>query len=117
MTVSAMSRFGVNVSWQDENSLYIPGGQSYTGAELSVEGDYSNAAFFEALNVLGGNICINEAFIVDNKKKRKICMFIKGYCTGVSEVLLNSSEVDLVCTQCPLNSKFKTQCVMEIKTK
>lgn len=66
---------------------------------------------------IGGTICINEAFIVDNKKKRKICTFIKGYCTGVAEVLLNSSEIELACTQCPLNSKFKTQCVMEIRTK
>lgn len=66
---------------------------------------------------IGGSICINEAFIVDNKKKRKICNFIKGYCTGVCEVLLNSSEVELVCAECPLNSKFKTKCVMEIKTK
>lgn len=66
---------------------------------------------------ISGYICINEAFIVDNKKKRKICMFIKGYCTGVAEVLLNSSEVELVCVQCPLNSKFKTQCIMEIKMK
>lgn len=66
---------------------------------------------------INGNIYINEAFVVDNRKKRKICMFIKGYCTGVAEVLLNSSEVELVCSQCPLNSKFKTHCVMEFKEK
>lgn len=77
----------------------------------------ANLELDEETDSIGGSIRINEAFIVDNKKKRKICMFIKGYCTGVTEVLLNSSEVELVCAQCPLNSKFKTQCVMEIKTK
>lgn len=70
----------------------------------------------EESDSIGGTIKINEAFIVDNKKKRKICVFIKGYCSGVVEVLLNSSDVELVCKQCPLCSKFKTQCVMEIKT-
>ena len=58
MTVSAMARFGVDVRWQDENSLYIPGGQHYLPAELSVEGDYSNAAFLEALNELGGSVTV-----------------------------------------------------------
>lgn len=77
----------------------------------------ANLELDEETDSIGGTICINEAFIVDNKKKRKICYFIKGYCTGVAEVLLNSPEIELVCAQCPLNSKFKTQCVLEIKTK
>ena len=77
----------------------------------------ANLELDEETDSIGGTICINEAFIVDNKKKRKICYFIKGYCTGVAEVLLNSPEIELVCAQCPLNSKFKTQCVLEIKSK
>lgn len=36
--------------------LRIPGGQKYCPRDLRVEGDYSNAAFFDALNVLGGNV-------------------------------------------------------------
>ncbi len=71
----------------------------------------------EESDALTGTICINEAFIVDNMKKRKICSFIKGYCSGVVEILLNSLEVELVCRECPLKSKFKTQCVFDIKTK
>lgn len=71
----------------------------------------------EQQDTLTGTICINEAFIVDNKNKRKICSFIKGYCSGVIEILLNSLEVELVCRECPLKSKFKTKCVFDIKTK
>lgn len=49
LTVKALADFGVCVRWQDENTLVIPGNQSYTAKEITVEGDYSNAAFFSAL--------------------------------------------------------------------
>ena len=56
LTVKALSVFGIEVEWQNENTLFIKGGQSYKAAEAKVEGDYSNAAFFEALNILGSEI-------------------------------------------------------------
>ena len=59
LTISALSQFGVNVSWADERTLFIKGGQSYAPMEVFVEGDYSNAAFFEALNYLGGKVSID----------------------------------------------------------
>ena len=60
MTVLALKQFGVAVrTWNDseENRLVIeiPGGK-YTPADVTVEGDYSNAAFFEALNYAGSNV-------------------------------------------------------------
>lgn len=56
MTVQALEEFGVQVSWKDENTLLVPGNQAYQNRNVRVEGDYSNAAFFEALNALGGSV-------------------------------------------------------------
>lgn len=56
MTISALDIFGVKVYWEGENTLIIPGKQVYHAEEVTVEGDYSNGAFLEALNVLGGNV-------------------------------------------------------------
>lgn len=56
MTVSALAAFGVAAQWKDENTIYIKGKQEYRACEACVEGDYSNAAFFEALNVFGGEV-------------------------------------------------------------
>lgn len=56
MTIEALRAFGVAAEWETENCLRVDGGQRYTADELFVEGDYSNAAFFEALNVLGADI-------------------------------------------------------------
>lgn len=71
----------------------------------------------EENDCISGTIRINESFIVDNIKKKKVCGFIRGYCSGVIETLLNSVEVELTCKECPLKSKFKCQCVFDIKSK
>ncbi|MBQ7726822.1 MAG: 3-phosphoshikimate 1-carboxyvinyltransferase, partial [Clostridia bacterium] len=59
MTVKALADFGVRIKKTDEHTFFIKGNQTYKNRELTVEGDYSNAAFFEALNVLGGNVAIS----------------------------------------------------------
>lgn len=58
LTIRALSQFGVTVRWQDEKTLFVPGGQRYSPVHAKVEGDYSNAAFFAALNLLGSDITV-----------------------------------------------------------
>ena len=58
MTVDAMRSFGVFVRWEDENTLTASSGQAYKPCSLSVEGDYSGAAFLDAFNVLGGSVTV-----------------------------------------------------------
>ena len=59
LTIEALATFGVEIKWQDEKTLFIKGGQSYKAVSAKVEGDYSNAAFFAALNELGSEIEIS----------------------------------------------------------
>ena len=59
MTIYAMSLFGVDVSWKNEATLYIRGNQQYKSRNLTVEGDYSNAAFSDAFNFIGGNVTVS----------------------------------------------------------
>lgn len=56
MTLQVQKEFGIKAEWRGEKKLYIPGNQKYRATDTFVEGDYSNAAFFEALNTLGGDI-------------------------------------------------------------
>ena len=58
ITVQALKSFGIQVSWEDENTLTIPGGQRYSPQDVTVEGDYSNAAFFAALEAMGDNVTV-----------------------------------------------------------
>lgn len=66
---------------------------------------------------LEGTLRINEAFLVDKLHKRKVCSFIRGYCTGVMETLLDEWQVKLTCKACPLKSHFKNTCEFEITAK
>ena len=58
MTVKALAEFGVRISRTDEHTIFIKGNQTYKPRTLRVEGDYSNATFFEAFNSVGGNVAV-----------------------------------------------------------
>ena len=58
MTVDALGRFGIKIEREKENIFYIKGSQQYTAQSLTVEGDYSNAAFLDAFNCIGGEITV-----------------------------------------------------------
>ena len=58
MTVKALAEFGVRISRLDENTFFIKGNQRYKKKKLTVEGDYSNAAFLEAFNTIGGTVSV-----------------------------------------------------------
>ena len=59
MTLQVQKDFGIEAAWINENTLLVKGNQKYKNTDTYVEGDYSNAAFFEALNTLGGKVKIN----------------------------------------------------------
>ena len=59
LTIKALADFGVRITRYDERTFYIKGGQTYKNRNLKVEGDYSNAAFFEAFNLIDGNIVVS----------------------------------------------------------
>ena len=56
LTLDALKQFGVSAYFEDELTIKIPGGQKYSGAVTTVEGDYSGAAFLEALNLFGSSV-------------------------------------------------------------
>lgn len=49
ITIDILKRFGVSVRWEDENTLYIPGDQSFVPTDMEVEGDWSNGAILYTL--------------------------------------------------------------------
>ena len=70
LTLQALSKFGVNAEWSGERTISISKSK-YTACETTVEGDYSNAAFFDALNLLGNDITV-EGLDPDSKQGDKV---------------------------------------------
>ncbi len=59
LTLEALRMYGITAAWRDDLTLVIPGGQAYKAADTAVEGDYSNAAFFDALAFLGHDVTVS----------------------------------------------------------
>ncbi len=85
MTRSAQELFGIKTYWEDEHTLFIPGGQEYKSANVCVEGDYSGAAFPDALNLFGGTVSVKglkeDSIQGDAVYKKYFEMLSKGVAT------------------------------------
>ncbi len=55
LTIKALGDFGIKIE-KCGRTYKISGNQRYIENDLTVEGDYSNAAFLDAFNLLGGNV-------------------------------------------------------------
>lgn len=70
MTLETLEMYGIQVLCE-KNRFIIKGNQAYQPLTGSVEGDYSNAAFLEALNVVGGNVKV-EGLRMDSLQGDKV---------------------------------------------
>ena len=60
LTMDVLKSFGVEIINNEYKSFFIKGNQCYISNDYSVEGDYSQAAFFIAAGLLKGNVkCTN----------------------------------------------------------
>ncbi|MBR2730627.1 MAG: 3-phosphoshikimate 1-carboxyvinyltransferase [Clostridia bacterium] len=57
LTLQALREFGIGITAQGD-CFRIPGGQRFRARDCAVEGDASNAAFLEALNLIGGAVTV-----------------------------------------------------------
>ena len=64
MTIDVLNKFGVKVNYENQ-IIDIPGNQSYHSAELCVEGDFSQAAFWMVAGTIGHPI---KLYGLDQKK-------------------------------------------------
>lgn len=76
MTLAALKSFGVEVMHDDDfNAFTVKGGQSYKPQDLTVEGDWSQAAFFCVLGAICGNLAI-EGLKIDSLQGDKVIVDI-----------------------------------------
>ncbi|MGN1094816.1 MAG: 3-phosphoshikimate 1-carboxyvinyltransferase [Eubacteriales bacterium] len=92
ITMVSLSKFGVDVRWKDEHTLFIKGDQTYIPAREKVEGDHSNAAFLSALSHLGGNVTVT-GLISDSAQGDKV------YAGFFDELEKGSPVIDI--SDCP----------------
>lgn len=71
MTVDVLRRFGIAIEERDA-VYYVRGNQSYVPANLTIEGDHSQMAFFAAAGVLSGDVLCKNITTASLQPDRRI---------------------------------------------
>ena len=111
ITLDVLKDFGIEIQEPETGRFLIPGGQVYRGpAEMEVEGDWSNAAFWLAAGAIGGKPVTVTGLKLDSVQGDKaICDVLRGFgailtedasagsvtCSGSAEGGLKGFDIDV----------------------
>ncbi len=88
ITVDVLRRFGADIACVGDDTFRVRGG-GYKPQDISVEGDWSNAAFLLALDALGGDVEI-DGLRPDSLQGDRVCeRYIRELCAGYAELDLS----------------------------
>ncbi len=108
LTLEMLQHFGIEVTYQDKNTLYIKGNQTYQANDYHVEGDYSQLAFFAVLAAINNDLDVNgvnasskqgDQVILSILKKATIPVEPLSYGYHISCKEFKGNEIDL--QNCP----------------
>ncbi|MBR3630253.1 MAG: 3-phosphoshikimate 1-carboxyvinyltransferase, partial [Oscillospiraceae bacterium] len=94
MTIDCMAKFGVTVT-ETADGYHIPGSQQYRAADLQIEGDYSQAAFFYTANALGSSIRLQNLSEKSVQGDRKIIEILSDMWYNRKEEIFTISAEDI----------------------
>lgn len=108
MSLEMLRKFGITIINDEYKTFYIKGKQEYYAADYTVEGDYSQAAFWLVAGILGGEIYCNDLkpdslqgdkVIIDLLKKMggRIENLLLGYKANMS----HTAGITIDASQCP----------------
>ncbi|MBO4342104.1 MAG: 3-phosphoshikimate 1-carboxyvinyltransferase [Clostridia bacterium] len=98
LTLSRLDDYGISAMFPEPDTIDIYGNQRYTAACTSIEGDWSNSAFFEAFNLTGGYVNVtdlNELSLQGDKIYREFFKQLSG--TGSVIDLSDCPDLGPVC--------------------
>ncbi len=59
LTIQMLNKFGIEIIWQDDTTLFVKGNQQYKPYNETVEGDFSQFAFFGVLSAINSKLNIS----------------------------------------------------------
>ena len=97
ITAGCLERFGCPVT-PDEKGFSVPGGRKLAPCRCAVEGDWSQAAFFEVANSLGSSVIINGLNVNSYQGDKKILEICREMVYNKNSVL---RPFELDCSDIP----------------
>lgn len=108
LTLQMLAYFGVHAHFTDEHTIDIPGKQSYHNVCYSIEGDYSQLAFFAVLAALNSDLKITGVNHDSLQGDKEIIEILRNAGVKIEEILqgyhvfksdVKGSKIDLA--NCP----------------
>ncbi|MFH1212744.1 MAG: 3-phosphoshikimate 1-carboxyvinyltransferase [Candidatus Neomarinimicrobiota bacterium] len=90
LTLEILNEFGIRIRHTDYRQFFIPGGQKYQPIQLSVEGDWSGAAFLLVAGALRGTISVTGLRIDSRQADRVILQMLEQ---SDAQITVNSTAV------------------------
>ena len=109
LTLSMLDKFGIEIVNNDYKEFVIKGNQEYKAMDYTVEGDYSQAAFFLSANYIGNDIDIKGLDENSLQGDKEILKWL--------EVLKNDENKVIDATNCPDIIPILTVCAALTKGK
>lgn len=78
MTISVMSQYGVHID-ETEYGYYVRGNQKYSVIDYEVESDWSQAAFFLAAGIIGGDVTLTGTNMQSSQGDRVIVDILRRF--------------------------------------
>lgn len=91
MTIEALRTFGIRVTDDAYRTFTVPGGQFYRAGNHTVEGDYSQAAFYLTANALGSEVQVDGLPEQTSQADRQIVQILEQL-KSPGEVRLDMSD-------------------------
>jgi 3-phosphoshikimate 1-carboxyvinyltransferase len=108
MTINILKQFGIQVTHHEYEIFHISGKQKYSPATLTVEGDWSGAAFLLVAGALAGGVTVNglqsESLQADRQVLKALTYAGARVETGENRVTVSRAELkafDFDATHCP----------------
>lgn len=108
LTLQMLESYGIKILVQDENTFVIPGNQSYQPYDYTIEGDYSQLAFFAVLAAIQNDLTITGVNLDSRQGDKQIIDILKSFGVTVTEVergyhiqkgIQHTADIDLA--NCP----------------
>lgn len=108
LTLDLLRQFGIETVWLNDNALMIKGGQTYTACDYTVEGDFSQLAFWGVLAAVNNDLTITGVNPASRQGDSVIIDILKSFGAEVTNISdgykisrrdLTGCEIDL--ENCP----------------
>lgn len=97
MTLDILKRYGISIQNEDYKRFIICGKQQYKPCDVTIEGDYSQAAFYLCANAMGSRINVQGLFKDSCQGDKEIVSIIRRFGSPLKGTTIDVSQVpDLV---------------------